>query len=146
MYSKYKVIIFTLTNQLNLSTMKKVKTTTRNVKQTVRKFNDDQRREILNQIDNRPSYVSKSEMFKRFGMGHGGSIYYLWKKRLEMKNKPNPSGNVRTSVPMNVKSTKKLHTVTLRVEVGSIMELINLTNELVKVSKNKSVLSSVSVE
>lgn len=120
--------------------MKTIKTSTRNVKQSVRKFTDDQRKEIISLIDNRPSNITKSEMFRKFGMG-AGNLYYLWKEKFGIKmNSPMNS-------PMNVKSTKIIygkqntHTVVLSVEVGSLLELIRFCNDIVKTPKVKSVLS-----
>ncbi len=129
-------------NQLKFIVMKtsKIKTTTRNVKQSVRRFTDEQKRGIILQIDNRPSNVPKIEMFERFGMGRGGNLYYTWKKRFGMKTVSKPV-NTKMNVPSTVKSGKQCHTVTLSVEVGSIMELIYFCSSIVKVPKVKSIIS-----
>ncbi len=133
-------------NQLKFIVMKtsKIKTTTRNVKQSVRRFTDEQKRGIILQIDNRPSNVPKIEMFERFGMGRGGNLYYTWKKRFGEKTiskTVNTPVNTKMNVSSTVKSGKQYHTVTLNVEVGSIMELIYFCSSIVKVPKVKSIIS-----
>ena len=129
--------------------MKSVKTGTRNVKQGYRIFTDEQRREIISKIDSRPSNVSIEEMFQKFGFGRSGSVYYNWKKKFGMKVLGR-KGNVPMNVPMTNKmgrplvnkfTGKQVHTVTLSVEVGSTMELINFCIEITKTPKVKSVLS-----
>ena len=125
--------------------MNKIKTTTRNVKQSVRKFTDEQRKQIIYQIDNRPSSVKKSDMFEKFGMGHGGNLYYTWKQKFGMRvteKRISKSVNVPVNKPMNVRTSgKSVHIVTLRVEVGSLIELIGFCNTIIKTPKVKSVLS-----
>jgi hypothetical protein len=123
--------------------MNKIKTTTRNVKQPVRKFTDEQRKQILYQIDYRPSNVKKIDLFKKFGMGHGGNLYYTWKKKFGKSMKPKPSGNVPMNVPMNSKTTKNIYTVTLSVEAGSIMELIGICIDIKNTPKVKSIHSVI---
>jgi transposase-like protein len=185
---------------------KGIETRTRSVKQNYRIFTDEQRKDIINQIDNRPSNVSITEMFMKFGMGHGGNLYYTWRKKLGMRTngRMNVKTNVSSVVPMNVrhsrqypesfkretiqnvergreqgysveemmsnlglrknlyynwknqlgigntkqpnksenvKGVRKFHTVTLSIEVGSVMELINFCTDIVRIPKVKSVLS-----
>ena len=121
------------------------KTGTRKVKQSFRRFTDEQRKEIIQQIDGRPSSVKKSDMFEKFGMGHGGNLYYTWKEKFGMRyteKRVTKSENVQVTKPIYVKTNgKKIHTVTLSVEVGSIMELLSFCNEIVRTPKVKSVLS-----
>ena len=117
-------------------------TRTRKVKQSYRRFTDEQKKDIINQIDNRPSDISKSEMFLKFGLGEKGGSYYVWKERFGQRATPkriSPSGNVRMNVPMTVKSGRRIHTVTLRIEVDSIMELISFYDNIKKSSKIKSI-------
>jgi len=122
-----------------------IETKTRNVKQGYRVFTDQQRRDIIRQIDNRPAGVSIEEMFLKFGFGRSGSTYYIWRKKFGMKTmgrKVKKSMNVTMNSPMNVKSTtKQTHTVTLSVEVGSLMELIGFCTDILRTPKVKSVLS-----
>lgn len=111
-------------------------------KSSIRKFSDVSKRTIIDQIDNRPGNVKKTAMFRKFGLGKG-KLYYDWKKELGMSSvSTNHPMESKMNVPMNVKTDgKKLHTVTLSVEVGSLMELIGFCNDIVKTPKVKSVLS-----
>ena len=124
--------------------MNKIKTSTRNVKQSYRMFTDSQRKQIIYEIDNRPSNVSITEMFLKFGMTEGGNLYYRWKKKFGMSLNGRRSTQTKITAPTIVKtvpSGKRLHIVTLRVEVGSLMELIGFCTDIVKTPKVKSVLS-----
>jgi hypothetical protein len=133
-------------NQLNFTEMKKstIQTRTRSVKQGYRVFTDEQRKEIITKIDNRPPDISIEKMFEQFGFGKSGSVYYNWKKKFGMKvlgRKSTVSMTRPMNVPMNVKGVRRIHTVTLSVEVGSLMELIGFCTNILKTPKVKSVLS-----
>ena len=70
-------------------------------------------------------------MFRKLGVNKPD--YYTWRKKFGVME-------VRKSPIVN-SSRRVLHTVTLSVEVGSIMELITFCNGIISVPKVKSVLS-----
>ena len=130
---------------------------TRKVDQPYRKFNDETRREYLNQIINRPKDMSLQEACKILGIDD--SLYYVWIHRLGMeshlswrKKRSKKTKSVVNSIePMVVKITKPMvessvrktvcHTITMSVEVGSLMELIGFCNEIGRIPKVKTILS-----
>ena len=121
----------------------KIETSTRNVKQTVRKFTMSDRQKMVDHIVGLP-YGMKTKVLYDLNLK---SLFYQWEIRYPELFKK--SGDVKTTKPMNVKVTSKhpqtrnssIHTVTLKVEVGSLMELIGFCNDIVKTPKVKSVLS-----
>jgi transposase-like protein len=106
------------------------------VGKNLRNFTTEEKKDIINKIDNRPSNVTKTVMFKKFGFGKG-KLYYDWKKEF------GTNSNVPMNVPMNVNVVKKsmTHTITLSVEVESLIELIGLCNHIGQLPKVKTVLS-----
>jgi hypothetical protein len=83
-------------------------------------------------------------MFRRLGLNKG-NLYYLWKEKFGM-SKITKRETIPVMVHMNKitnvrTSGKKLHVVTLSVEVSSILDLIHFCTEIVKTPKVKSVLS-----
>ena len=117
----------------------KIETSTRNVKQTVRKFTMADRQKMVDHITGLP-YGMKTKVLYDLNIK---SLFYQWEIRYPQLFK---KGKVSENQPTNVKVTKSVtksecHIVTLKVEVGSLMELIGFCNDLVKTPKVKSVLS-----
>ncbi len=112
------------------------------VKRKLSNLTKEEKIDLINKVDTRPENVLKTIMFKRLGLGKGG-LYYVWKKEFGMDDSSNVNPIVNPNVPMNVKVGKKsmTHTVTLSVEVESLVELIGLCNHIGQLPKVKTILS-----
>jgi hypothetical protein len=80
-------------------------------------------------------------MFQKLGINKPD--YYGWRQKFGITKVYNSKADVTPMTkPMYRNSTRKtIHTVTLTVEVTSLMELIGFCNDIVKTPKVKSVLS-----
>lgn len=94
-----------------------------------KRYTDEEKKNIINTIENLPNGVSKTDMFRKLGVNKPD--YYSWRQKFGVMNQPSTVHSSR----------KVLHTVTLSVEVGSIMELISFCNGITSVPKVKSILS-----
>jgi transposase-like protein len=105
------------------------------------RYTNEEKKNIINIIENLPNGVTKKEMFHKLGVNKPD--YYGWRQKFGITKVYNSKADITPMTkPMNVKTNGKiLHTVTLSVEVGSLMELIGFCNEIVKTPKVKSVLS-----
>jgi transposase-like protein len=100
-----------------------------------KRYSDDEKKNIIQTIENLPEGVTKKEMFRKMGINKPD--YYTWRKKYGVMGMIRPS-----TVRQTVNSSRKiLHTVTLNVEVSSIMELISFCNDIVRTPKVKTILS-----
>lgn len=114
----------------------KIQTGTRNVKQTVRRFTDEQRDLIVRDIDNRPTGVTKTEMFKKYGMTSTGNLYYVWKNKGYGKTPMNKTMSTNPNVPMN---TISINRIVIEVKINSVDDLMKTFDSIKRIKGVKSV-------
>jgi hypothetical protein len=114
----------------------KIQTGTRKVKQTVRRFTDEQKHMIVHDIDNRPKGVSKTEMFEKYGMSNGGNLYYVWRN----KGFGTVPMNRKVMSPVNVSMNSiSIQQIVIDVSINSVDGLLRMMKEINKIKGVKSV-------
>lgn len=112
-------------------------------KKSSRHFSVTMKRRIIQEVENHPENVTKRSILDSYGVEK--SLYYTWRTKYGVQ------GNVNPIVKSTVKMTKpvvdnsirntKTHTITLTVEVSSLIELVGLCNHIGQLPKVKTILS-----
>lgn len=103
-------------------------------------FSEEQKRSIINEVENHPRNVTKLSIMKKYGVVK--PQYYDWRRRIGCYGSVVKT-NVNSVQPTSLNTIRKTihHTITLNVEVSSLIELIGFCNHIGQLPEVKTILS-----
>lgn len=108
-----------------------------------RHFSVPMKKRIIQEVENHPENVTKRSILNKYGVEK--SLYYSWRTKYGVQGNVNPivksTVNVSKPVMNNSIRNTKTHTITLTVEVSSLIELVGFCNHIGQLPKVKTILS-----
>lgn len=115
---------------------------TMTVPKSGRHFSVSMKKKIIHEVENHPENVTKRSILDSYGVEK--SLYYTWRQKYGVQTvNPIVKSTVNVSKPVVDNSIRhtKTHTITLTVEVTSLIELVGLCNHIGQLPKVKTILS-----